>query len=762
MTLWRILLFTLGILAVIALPALPPAGWLMALTIPALLPWRYRAHYAMALLGVLLTVWRSQLLLDQRWPEARYGEEVWMQGHIASLPDLTRKEAATDDDKTDAAASNTWRFQFEPAEAGLPRRVRAAWYRTEQIIKGGECWRLQLRLKPPHGSLNPGGFDYEGWLFRQGIAATGTVRAAERCEDHSGYPLLKARQAIVDRFSEWLPESPARGLFIALTLGDTSELSSADWDVFRVTGTTHLVAISGFNIAIVSGIAFFVFRWLWCLWPPLLLRLPAQKAAMLGATLFAFAYALLAGWEPPVQRAFLMLAFVSAASWSGRLDRPSRVLALAWLIVLLLDPLAVLSPGLWLSFGAVAAIFYVMMNRLQPHRLVTGLVLLQLMLSVVLAPLTVYYFHGVSWFAPLLNLLAVPLFSLITPVLLFAILLAVIAPALGLPLMLWCAQALSWLRDALGWLAANLPHAWLPAAAPTAALLLALIGSLLLFAPRGLPLRLLAVLCFLPLLFVPDRAPKDGFELTALDVGQGLAVVVRTAHHTLLYDTGAAFDEGFDAGAAIVAPYLLDQGVRRLDLLLISHADNDHAGGAGAVRRLLTVDDEVGALTPTPCRDGQHWDWDGVSFEMLHPTDAPWSRNNGGCVLRVEAGSYAALLPADVEKGAERRLLQDKLTSLQADVLLAPHHGSRSSSTEEFIDAVQPQIVIHSAGWHSQFHHPHPSVVTRYREAGARQWVTGLQGAISLQVTERGVSEPTAWREQARHFWQMPAESLPP
>ncbi len=443
MALSHALAFTLGILAVLAQRTLPEAPLLALVAVPALLPWRWRSIYSCAVLGALLTVWRSQALLDQRWPEARYGEEVWVQGHIASLPDATLTPTKGEGVERDTTPSKTWRFLFEADANDVPPRIRASWYRSDQTLKGGECWRMLLRMRPPHGSVNPGGFDFEGWLFRQGIGATATVKGAERCADDRHYALLKIRQSLMDDFRGWLPESPARGLFIALTLGDTSEISSDDWNLFRETGTTHLVAISGFNIAIVSGIAFFIVRWLWCAWPPLLLRLPAQKAAMLGATLFAFIYALLAGWEPPVQRAFLMLAFVSVAAWTGRLSQPSKVLALAWFVVLMLDPLAVLSPGLWLSFGAVAAIFYVMMNRQQPPRIWVSVVRLQFMLSLVLAPLTVWYFHGVSWFAPLLNLFAVPLFSVITPVLLFAILLVATVPAWGMPLMQWSAQALS-------------------------------------------------------------------------------------------------------------------------------------------------------------------------------------------------------------------------------------------------------------------------------------------------------------------------------
>ena len=760
MPLSQSLAFTLGILVVLLQPELPRATSLLVLALPALLPWRWRSIYACVALGVLLATLRSQAVLDQRWPENRYGEEVWVQGHIASLPDVSRQPQADRRAAADETAGRTWRFVFESNTFGMPSRIRAAWYRNEQLLKGGECWRMLMRLRPPHGSMNPGGFDYEGWLFRQGIGATATVKAASPCAGDDAYALLKMRQSLVDDIRRWLPESPARGLFIALTLGDTSELGTDDWKLFRVTGTTHLVAISGFNIAIVSGIAFFIIRWLWCLWPPLLLRLPAQKAATVGATLFALMYALLAGWEPPVQRAFLMLLFVGAAAATGRLGQPSKVLALAWFVVLALDPLAVLTPGLWLSFGAVAAIFYVMMNRLHAPHWLASLVMLQFMLSLVLAPLTVWYFHGVSWFAPLLNLLAVPLISLLTPVLLLAILTAFLLPAWGLPMMQACARALAWLHEGLAWFAGNVPQSWLPASAAPAALLLALIGALLLFAPRGLPTRVLGLLCFLPSLFPFDQAPRKGFDLTALDVGQGLSVVVRTAHHAMVYDTGPAFDEGFDAGSAIVAPFLLEQGLRRLDMLVISHADNDHSGGAGALRELVAIDREIGALTATPCRDGQRWEWDGVSFEMLHPNAGEWSSNNGGCVLRIESGAHAALLPADIEKKAEARLIDQRFTSLQADVLLAPHHGSRSSSTEDFVDAVQPQWVIHSAAWHSQFRHPTPSVVARYARAGAQQVVTGLRGAVSLHVDEYGVTPPRFARDRQARFWNAPSQSL--
>ena len=730
------------------------------------------------------TCWQAQRQLDQRWPPERHNEELAVEGFIASLPE--QKLQAGDN----GAPSVTWRFLLEPRGPQLPRRVRVAWYlagkaaltpppalqavppspasgrgaveslRDDQV-RGGECWRFTLRLKTPHGSLNPGGFDYEAWLFRQGVGATATVRSAGRCEAEGFYPVLKLRQRLVRALEAWLPGHPANGLIAALVVGDTSALKDADWDVFRLTGTSHLVAISGFNIAIVAGAAFFLLRWLWSLWPALCLRLPAQKAGMLGSALVAAFYTLLAGFEPPVLRALLMLLFLLAAAWMNRLSQPSRVLALAWLAILLADPFAVMSPGLWLSFGAVGAIFHVSQNRLRPLSAGAAALLIQLMLSVALAPLTLYFFHGASWAGPLVNLVAVPLFALLTPVLLAAVLAALAWPALGVPLLGVNAEILLHIRQALDAIAA-VPGLWLAASPPPSALALALLGVVLLFAPRGLPLKLPALLCLLPLAFPPGTAPREGFALTALDVGQGLSVVVRTAGHALLYDTGPAFDEGFDAGESVVAPYLLSQGVRDLDLMMISHADNDHSGGAPALRRLVRVIDERGALTAHACHEGERWDWDGVHFELLHPDTAQWSENNGGCVLRVSAGTHAALLPADIEKGAEQRLVRDDGALLRAEVLLAPHHGSKTSSTAEFIEAVQPKLVIYSAGWRHHFHHPHPAVVQRYAQAGAQQFDTGMQGALSLRVTDSGISDVNEYRAGAAHWWNAAAEQIQP
>lgn len=753
-----ILAYTAAVLATQALPALPP-WWLGALALGmALPPWRYRPLTLALAVGFALTLWRAEARLADRWPESRQGEELVVSGHIASLPERATEQWAARKRKHDEPPQHSWRFSFEPTEGALPSRLRTSWYRTPEVLQGGECWRFTLKLKTPRGSQNPDGFDYEGWLFRQGIGANAIVRAAERCDAVGFYPVLRLRQHIRNRIEASLPPSPARAVLTALVLGDATGLRDADWSAFRLTGTSHLVAISGFNLAIVAGFAFFLLRWLWGAWPLFTNRLPAQKAAALGAAVIATFYALLAGFEPPVTRALAMLLIGLAAIFVNRTAHPFRVLALAWAVILLADPFAVLSAGLWLSFGAVAAIIWLASGRMGAESRWRTAVRVQILLSLLLAPLTLFFFQGTAWIAPFVNLLAVPWFAVLTPLALVAVLLLWLAPALAMPLLHLAEQALAATHTALQALAETHADGWLAAAPPPAALALALLGAALLTVPRGLPLRGLGLLCLLPLTWPPQTAPTRGFTLTALDVGQGLAVVVRTAHHTLLFDTGPAYEEGFDAGRAVVVPYLLGQNVQRLDTLLVSHGDLDHRGGAPAVRAALHPLQERGAMAGTPCEAGQSWEWDGVRFTILNgPADAVGETspdNNGGCVLRVETGRHAALLPADIERAAEARLLRDRPEALRADVLLAAHHGSRTSSTAAFVDAVNPEVVIFSAGYANSYRHPRPEVVERFQRLGSALHMTGHEGALALHVDpDAGVSEVQAWRQTWPRYW---------
>lgn len=768
-----------GALALLQLPALPSPVWLLPAV--GLLLWPSRAsprelshwrwYLAAALLGAGLANLSVQRQLEQRWPTARLGELLSLQGTIVSLPqaDDARDEPGGDD-ATGAPRTRTWHFLFEPDDPALPHRIRVGWYRSSAQLLGGDCWRLELALRPPHGGLNPGGFDYEGWLFAQRVGAVATARSGTACGVAHGHWLLRLRQRVAERIEAWLPDHRGLPLVLALAIGDTSRLDDATWQDFRLTGTTHLIAISGFNVAIVAGLAFFVLRWTWALLPRLCLRLPAQQAGLIGSALAALVYALLAGFDPPVERAALMLLFVLAAGWFGGLAQPLRALALAWAVIVIADPLVLTTPGLWLSFGAVASIYYVGSGRLGRLPGWRAALQVQLMLSLMLAPLTLFWFQGTSLVGPLVNLAAVPVAALLTPALLAALLLAALVPALGLPALGFVASLLATCSDGLAWAAAQLPQAWIAASPAPAALLLALLGALLLFAPAGLPLRLLGALGFGALLLPRGGAPDEGgFELAALDVGQGTAVVVRTAHHRLLFDAGPAFPGGFDAGRAVVVPYLLATGARRLDRLIVSHSDLDHRGGVPAVRAAFPIGEELGALAPEPCRAGQAWAWDGVRFEILNGPAPGLSDNDGGCVLKISGARWRALLPADIEAAGEARLLASG-ADLRAEVLLAPHHGSRTSSSPAFIAAVQPSIVIHSAGWHHRFRHPSPEVVARYAGSspGTSQFSTGDSGALIVIDDDidgdggggGGAPRVRGWREVAGRVWSTPGDRI--
>jgi len=735
------------------LPALAP---LLVLSLSALLPWRGRTLWAAVVLGVLMTVLQAQHRLADRWPEARSGEERELRAYIVSLPELSDADAG-------ASGLRTWRFMLAPEGATeLPRRIRASWYRSPVQLSAGQCWVFKLRLRAAHGSLNPGGFDYEAWLWRQDIGATATVRSATPCPEPvtQGMPLLRARQDLVARIDAWLPEHPGLALVLALGVGDDSRLVDRDWEAFRRTGTTHLVAISGFNIAIFAGAAYLLVRFLWALCPPLTRRLPAQKVAWLAAAVLGVLYALLAGWDAPVARAAWMLIGLSAAALADRLGAPSRVLALVWWMLLLLDPSAVMSPGFWLSFAAVASIFLVSQTGLGERPVFWRQALVvQLMLTAALAPLSLFFFSGVSLIGLPINLLAVPVAGVVTPLLVLALGLAAALPGVGVPLLGLVASALDQLREGLVWLAQSDAALWWGSSAAPAALVLATLGMGLLALPRGLPLQTLGLACLLPLLW-PGAASVRGLTVTVLDVGQGLAVVVQTAHHTLLYDAGPAFDDGFDAGASVVVPYLRQAGVRRIDLLILSHQDRDHSGGIPAVRRDYRVLRELGTDDTHACIAGQRWVWDEVQFEVLGPQPgAVGSDNARSCVLRIDA-DWSVLLPGDIEAASEQSLLQ-AARDLDVDLLLAPHHGSAGASTEAWVRATSGRVVVFAAGWKNRFRHPRPEVVARYQACGAALFNTAELGMLRISGAGDRL-RVQAWRPGHRHFWNSaPPEYAP-
>jgi competence protein ComEC len=568
-----------------------------------------------------------------------------------------------------------------------------------------------------------------------------------------------------ERIARALPEGANAGVITALAIGDQRAIAPEQWRVFTRTGINHLMSISGLHVTMVSGLAFAIAYWLWRRSARLVLWLPARKAAAAIGLAAAFGYALLAGFAVPAQRTLYMLAVAAAFLWSGRFASVSVVLAGALLAVLLLDPWAVLAPGFWLSFGAVAVIMYVTVGRLaQPHWLANW-ARVQWAVTLALVPPLIAMFQQASVVSPLANALAIPLVSfVIVPLTLAGSVLPVDFP---LQLAHWvmggCMAALQWLSDlpAAVW-QQHAPPAWsVPVAAAAVAWMLL---------PRGFPARWLGAVALLPLVFTPPPPIREGeLKLTVLDVGHGLAALARTRNHALLYDAGPAFGSGADSGSRIIVPYLRAAGVRRLDGMIVSHDDIDHTGGASSVLQAVPVRVLMSSLpdldpllleadSAPRCYAGQRWEWDGVRFEILHPARESYAQrrirdNERSCVLKISAPGGSVLLPADIEHRSEAALVAAYGARLAADVLIVPHQGSRTSSTPRFVDAVNPRVAIFALGYRNRYGHPHAEVMERYRAHGSRIYRTDRDGALTLAFSAAGAIRIEPHRAVYRRYW---------
>ncbi|EDZ99652.1 DNA internalization-related competence protein ComEC/Rec2 [Burkholderia sp. H160] len=772
---------------------------------------------------------RAQTRLAVSLPHAWEGRDIEVTGSIKGLPTRDGRGA---------------RFLFnvdtnDAQLAAFPRVIQLTWIARgapAPPLEPGERWRLTVRLKRPHGNANFGVRDTEANLLARNVRATGYVSTPEHAQHLAGHASGLAvlvdrwRAALRARIDTVLADAPHRGIVVALAIGAQDEVSPADWQWLRGTGTSHLVAISGLHIGLVAALAGWLVAAVWRRsgwvgrnWP---LRLPAQLVGVTLGAMFAALYAALAGFNVPAQRALWMATLVALAFVCGRQLARSTVLAWALGLVLLIDPWAVVSAGFWLSFCAVGAILFAMsgrprgrdrqasrhdedgaalagwqaLRRASFQRLralaerLRSAAHVQFAVTVALAPLTVYWFAQIPLAGPLANAFAIPWVSLlVTPTVLAGIALPAPLDAFawraahtlldglvaGLQLLLGPRWTLWWLPQ---------PHAWALAAAT--------VGVLWCLAPRGWPLRWAAPLTWLPLLLPSaDGAlaqPAGAFRLTALDVGQGASVLVQTAHHALLFDTGPG-PESTHAGERVVVPFLQAQGVTTLDTLMISHADSDHAGGAQAVLDAIEVRQLVAGLEPDhalwpkakqlgaqtlPCVAGQSWQWDGVEFTVLWPDAGALTgkSNDHCCVLRVstlpaitageaatrvgaDAPRFAALLTADIEAPTERVLLARDRNMLRAQVLMVPHHGSRTSSTEPFLDSIDPSIALFQVGYENRFHHPNDGVFARYVARHIELGRSDRDGAVRVDVDPGAQGEEGAaltlerYRDTQRRYW---------
>ena len=722
------------------------------------------AAMAAAAIGWGWAALHAELRLADRLSADLEGRDLVLVGTIATLASVRERSI---------------RFEFEPegGPAGLPRRVLLYWYRpnvashaesdADQAVRmprAGERWRFGVRLRQPRGLANPGGFDWEAWLYEHGIGATGYVRAfppPQRLGERWGLLLAfeRAREVVRERFRATLGErTPAEGILVALAVGDQRAIATEEWRLFNRTGVTHLMSISGLHVTLVSGLAGLAVAAAWRRSPWLLARLAARRAAALAAVAAALGYALLCGFAVPARRTFLMVSVACAALWFGRVPSAPRVLALAAAVVLATDPPAALAPGFWLSFGAVALIFWVARPGMpKPFALAR----VQGAMSVGLAPASLLFFGHVSLVGPLANAVAIPVVSLVvTP-------LALLAAALPFefPLAL-AAWILEWLLLYLEWCAALPAGLWRQASPPWSLVAIALAGVAWLTAPRGVPWRPAGLALLAPAFAWQPAPPAPGTaEVTVLDAGQGLAVVVRTASRTLAYDAGPRFGPESDGGERIVLPYLQQRGVTVLDAMVVTHADSDHAGGAGSLLAAfetpvlyssLPARHPLQALVSDrrACVRGVRWSWDGVDFEFLHPPGGylPRRANDASCVLRISAGRTVMLLTGDIERSAEALLVAAGAEALRADVLLVPHHASASSSSPAFVAAVRPRIAVVPVGYRSRYGHPRPEVIERYEQAGAKVLRTDRDGAVGLRLAPEAVHAYTE-RERRRRPW---------
>lgn len=730
------------------LPAWPVAALGVALALSAALV-RLDAMrvVVLGLAGLLVghgyAAWRAEVRLAEALPFALEGRDLEVTGLVEGLPQWNERGV---------------RFTFRVEEGAAPALVSLAWYAgrpggLEAIprVQPAQRWRLVVRLKRPRGLSNPHGFDFEPWALERGVRATGYVRPSSSLVPIAGrvdgWPqtVHRWRAEVRSAMLAALAGAPYAGVLVALAIGDQDAIPPGDWDVYWRTGVGHLMSISGLHITMLAALAFALARALWVRVPALAARWPARRVATFAGLGAAFAYTLMTGFAVPAQRTFLMLAAVALALAADRHASASRMLALAALAVVAWDPWAVISPGFWLSFGAVAAIFYAVGARTGAAGRWTAAVREQLVVTVAMLPMLAALFQELSLVSPLANAFAIPVVSLlVVPLALLGAFLGW-TPALDLAHALM-AGLMAPLQALSAW-----PGAMVEVAAPPAwAVACGVAGCAWLLAPRGIPMRACGLVWIAPLFVLPPPKPPPGHAwLDVLDVGNGLAVVVRTASHALAFDAGPNWSDTSDSGERIVVPYLRGEGVA-LDGLVVSHMDDDHAGGAISVAALrspawllssLPAGDAIHGLVPRsrPCRAGQAWTWDGVRFEVLHPArpreeGERRKENDWSCVLRVAAGGAVALVTGDIEAKSERELVAREAARLRAQVLVAPHHGSRTSSTPAFLEAVAPREAIFTVGYRNRFGHPHPLVAQRYANAGIRAWRSDRHGALRVAL----------------------------
>lgn len=745
-----VLPFVAGILVVQQLSELPSLLALIVLFIIAFLLTFFR--YWRLLFFIVGIIWASSFAtarLANRLPESLQGQTIEVAGQVIGLPHYDERKVRFD-------------FSVSKPTKHFPKKIRLSWYFPKQKIKTGQFWTFTVKLKKPHGRFNPGGFDYEKWLFVQNIGATGYVKinpepVLDRFKS-TNKSFSNLRQTISDNLDELLKDSDNKGLIKALMIGERNEINQQQWDVFRKTGTVHLLAISGLHIGLVSGLMYFLILQISIKFS----TVSPQKHAAIAALLLALFYSALAGFSLPTQRSLMMLIIAMIALVWQRKITASNTISLTVFTVLIVDPLAVLSIGFWLSFLAVIVIIYSLAGRLGRIEYWHSAIKIHCVTAIGLAPLLIYSFQQISVISPIANFISVPVISfLVVPLCLLSALFMFISPFITEQCLALVDTLLQGLYDIL-LIMADLPYAALNTETPPIfTIALTLLAVLILMAPKGLPARWLGLVFLIPSFFVNHEKPRQGeITTTLLDVGQGLSAVIETANHVLVFDTGAKYSNKFNMGDAVVIPFLESKGIEMVDTLLVSHGDNDHSGGALSIIKqknvsniLTSVPNLFEQYLPVLCLRGQAWEWDQVRFEILSPSeDFIKGKNNNSCVLKVSSIYGTLLFTGDIEKPAEDWLVANSANQLDSDILIAPHHGSKTSSSISLLKQVSPKMILIPVGYRNRFFFPHQEIIERYKNLNIPWISTANKGAVVVQMKHNSILVHSI-RDSQSKYW---------
>ncbi len=724
---------------------------------------RFLAWFMLGFATMWVAAWS---VIDDRLDPALQGETISIVARIADFPRSTEK---------------TLRFFVEQHErSDLPARVRLSWYEPEAEPRLGEVWQLRVRLRRPHSYANPGGFDYEGWLFRLRIGATGYVvshKDNQRLDTVPVGPMSLFRQGFVNRVTALLPDDEAAAVLLAVGVGARHRITREQWDRYAITGPSHLMAISGLHIGLAAG---GVFLLAWAIFAPFCRRVNVRDMALITAVLAAGIYAAISGFAVPARRALLMAMLAAAAVLYRRKLNGAALLAIPCLVLFFVDPVSIHAPGFKLSFAAVAILLWTLQSHFHQPPLRAGpwlnnpgatkaignlrrLGTLQIALLAGLFPLTVLIFGRFSLIAPLMNLLVLPLFNFITvPFCLVGMIFQGPTQPLGDQLLVIAYHSIRLVLSLVAF-AAELPAMRAEILPPERlAVLIALLPVVHVAFPSGWPGRKLVWIAMAAVLLYRPPAPPPGcLDYQVLDVGQGLAVVLRAGEHTVLFDTGPSFRSGSSTADIVVIPFLKSRGIGNLDTLIVSHADQDHAGGVRAIASQFEIGRTlVGETVPGlgtqqfSCSTASSWISDGVQFQFLHPPPgAAWEGNNASCVLEVATGNHRILLTGDIEAPVEAMLVENALIG-PVNTVIVPHHGSRTSSSPDFVIRLSPELAIVSAGFGNRWGFPKTDVVRRWEHAGARLLETASSGAIGQRIcVNSGVERLRQERRASRKYW---------